>query len=339
MAICQWAPPAADENTRPWLLAKTPPPTPPVRSEQGRDSFPRVATQPEKGRTTSSSAQAGRRGPARGPTHLHPTRDTTVNPTTTRSYVEVVRGVAQRSGRPATVRGPPHVTRYILLPRAPTHPPQPPSAQQRHEGEGRGFVLRSPKGGLSAGTWRRKVVMCPRRGNDPASGHPRAHQPPLGRGTSPPAWDGRLDAPGQRRRHLPSSAWTRRREVKQGKSGGSVGTTDQGKGKGRSVVRPMGTVAYRGKGQGKGKGRGEGRLGQGGRGRSKGGEKLMGTTAYGGKGSKGRAANGDRPVGAASCRRDHHTMASCQNPRHAPLASCIPHISQLSPAPGHQHQR
>ena len=91
-------------------------------------------------------------------------------------------------------------------------------------------------------------------------------------------------------------------------------TTDQGKGKGRSVVRPMGTVAYRGKGQGKGKGRGEGRLGQGGRGRSKGGEKLMGTTAYGGKGSKGRAANGDRPVGAASCRRDHHTMASCQNP-------------------------
>ena len=93
----------------------------------------------------------------------------------------------------------------------------------------------------------------------------------------------------------------------------SVGTTDQGKGKGRSVVRPMGTAAYGGKGQGKGKGSGEGRLGQGGRGRSKGGEKPMGTTAYGGKGSKGRAANGDRPVGAASCRRDHHTMASCQS--------------------------
>ena len=277
----------------------------PSRSNSTRKGTHHVVKRPD---------QAGRRGPARGPTHLHPTRDTTVNPTTTRSYVEVVRGVAPRSGRPATVRGPPHVTRYILLPRAPTHPPQPPSAQQRHEGEGRGFVLRSPKDGLSAGTWRRKVVMCPRRGNDPASGHPRAHQPPLGRGTSPPAWDGPLDAPGQRRRHLPSSAWTRRREVKQGKSGGSVGTTDQGKGKGRSVVRPMGTVAYRGKGQGKGKGRGEGRLGQGGRGRSKGGEKLMGTTAYGGKGSKGRAANGDRPVGAASCRRDHHTMASCQNP-------------------------
>ena len=82
----------------------------------------------------------------------------------------------------------------------------------------------------------------------------------------------------------------------------------------RMCVRPMGTAAYGGKGQGKGKGRGEGRLGQGGRGRSKGGEKPMGTTAYGGKGSKGRAANGDRPVGAASCRRDRHTMASCQTP-------------------------
>ena len=251
--------------------------------------------------------QAGRRGPARGPTHLHPTRDNTVNPTTTRSYVEVVRGLALKSGRPSTASGPPHVTHYILLPRAPTHTPQ------RLE-DGRGFVLRSPKERLSVGTWRRKVVMCHRRGNDSASGHIRAHQPPLGRGTSPPAWDGCLEALGQRRRHLISSAWTRRREVKQGKSGGSVGTTDQGKGKGRRVVRPMGTTAYGGKGQGKGKGRGEGRLGQGGRGRSKGGEKPMGTTAYGGKGSKGRAENGDRPVGAASCRRDHHTMASCQTP-------------------------
>ena len=102
--------------------------------------------------------------------------------------------------------------------------------------------------------------------------------------------------------------------MKQGKSGGSVSTTDQGNGKGRSVERPMGTTAYGGKGQGKGKGRGEGRLGQGGRGRSKGGERPMGTTAYGGKGSKGRAANGDQPVGAASCRREQHIMASCQPP-------------------------
>ena len=189
-----------------------------------------------------------------------------------------------------------------------------PHAQQRHEGEGRGFLLRSPKEGLSVGSWRRKVVMCPRWGNNPASGHPRAHRPPLGRGTSPLAWDGRLDARGQRRRHLPSSAWTRRGEVKQGKSGGSVGTTDQGNGKGRSGERLMGTTAYGGKGQGKGKGSREGRLGQGGRGRSKGGERPMGTTAYGGKGSKGRAANGDRPVGAASCRREQRTMASWQPP-------------------------
>ena len=119
--------------------------------------------------------QARIRGPARGPTHLHPTQDNTVNPTTTRSYVEVVRGVALRSGQPTTASGPPHVSRYILLPRAPTHTGQPPSAQQRHEGKGRGFVLRSPKEGLSAGTWRRKVVMCSRRGNDPASGHRSAH--------------------------------------------------------------------------------------------------------------------------------------------------------------------
>ena len=37
-----------------------------------------------------------------------------------------------------------------------------------------------------------------------------------------------------------------------------------------------------------------------------------------GLGSKGRAAYGDRPIGAASCRRDHHTRASCQNPPPTP---------------------
>ena len=51
-----------------------------------------------------------------------------------------------------------------------------------------------------------------------------------------------------------------------------------------------------------------------GNGKGRNGVRPMGTAAYGGKGSKGRVANGDRPVGAASCRRDHHTMASCQNP-------------------------
>ena len=218
------------------------------------------------------------------------------------------RGGAARS-YPTTVN-----TRHNPHPCAPCVAKGTPHAQQRHEGEGRGFLLRSPKEGLSVGYWRRKVVMCPLRGNDPASGRPRAHQPLLGRGTSPPAWDGHLDAPGQRRRHLPSSTWTRRGEVKQGKSGGSVGTTDQGNGKGRSGERLMGTMAYGGKGQGKGKESREGRLGQGGRGRSKGGERPMGTTAYGGKGSKGRAANGDPQVGAASCRREQHTMASCHPP-------------------------
>ena len=41
-----------------------------------------------------------------------------------------------------------------------------------------------------------------------------------------------LDAPGQRRGQLPSSVWTRHRAVKQGQSGGCVGTTCQGKGRG-----------------------------------------------------------------------------------------------------------
>ena len=48
--------------------------------------------------------------------------------------------------------------------------------------------------------------------------------------------------------------------------------------------------------------------------RTQGGGRPMGTTAYGGKRSKGRAANGDRPIGAASCRREQHTMATCQTP-------------------------
>ena len=40
----------------------------------------------------------------------------------------------------------------------------------------------------------------------------------------------------------------------------------------------------------------------------------MGTTAYGGKGSKGRAANGDRPIGTASCRREQHTNGNMATP-------------------------
>ena len=49
----------------------------------------------------------------------------------------------------------------------------------------------------------------------------------------------------------------------------------------------------------------------------------MGTTADGGKGSEGRAANGDRPVGAANCRREPYTMASCQTPPSARAAAGV----------------
>ena len=68
-----------------------------------------------------------------------------------------------------------------------------------------GHMRRSPQGGLSAGTDRRKVVMCPRRGSDPASGHPRAQKPPLGRDPPPPVWGVHLDARGQQRGRLSSS--------------------------------------------------------------------------------------------------------------------------------------
>ena len=64
--------------------------------------------------------------------------------------------------------------------------------------------------------------------------------------------------------------------VKQGKSGGSFGTTYQGKGKGN----------------------GKGKIGSGGRGRTQGGERPMGATAYGEKGSKGRTVSGDRLIGS-----------------------------------------
>ena len=40
----------------------------------------------------------------------------------------------------------------------------------------------------------------------------------------------------------------------------------------------------------------------------------MGTTADGGRGSKGRAANGDRPIGAASCRREQYTKGDTPPP-------------------------
>ena len=49
----------------------------------------------------------------------------------------------------------------------------------------------------------------------------------------------------------------------------------------------------------------------------------------GGKGSEGRAANGDRPKGAASCRREQRTMATCQAP--------LPPVQHCRVAGGRQH--
>ena len=78
----------------------------------------------------------------------------------------------------------------------------------------------------------------------------------------------------------PGEGRTRHGAVKQGKSGGAVGTTSQENG---GVRRGVG-------------------IGQGGRGRAQGGERRMGAAAYGGKGFKGRAsgkwreANRRRPL-------------------------------------------
>ena len=40
----------------------------------------------------------------------------------------------------------------------------------------------------------------------------------------------------------------------------------------------------------------------------------MGTAADGGKGSKGRAANGNRPIAAPSYRREQHTKGDMPTP-------------------------
>ena len=44
------------------------------------------------------------------------------------------------------------------------------------------------------------------------------------------------------------------------------------------------------------------------------GHRAVGTTAHGGRGSKGRAANGDRPTGTASCRREQYTHGDMPTP-------------------------
>ena len=62
----------------------------------------------------------------------------------------------------------------------------------------------------------------------------------------------------------------------------------------------------------------------------------MGTTANEGKGSQGRAANGDRQIGASSCRREQHATATCQTPprgwvggSNARKKFCVPEKNRL----------
>ena len=157
----------------------------------------------------------------------------------------------------------PYATRYpphLHVPRVGTETQH---THHGHKGGGRGYMMCSPQG-LSAGMDRQKVVMYPSWAKDPASGHPRAQKPPLG--TSPPAWDDRLDARGQRQGQLPSSVWTRHRGVKQGKS-----------------RAPLAQLT-------KGKESREGKIGQGGRGRTQGGERPMGTTALSRKRVQGKVS-------------------------------------------------
>ena len=94
--------------------------------------------------------------------------------------------------------------------------------------------------------------------------------------------------------HFPPAPQTQNTHgaVKQGRSRGSVGTTSQGKGRVNGEVR----------------------AGQAFRARAQGGERPMGTAAYGGKGFEGRAAeSGERRIGAESCRQQHN-LVSCHPP-------------------------
>ena len=95
-----------------------------LRSKQGRDTFPRIVTQPKKGHTPHCHVkrpdQGGLGVPARGPSQLHPTRGTNLNTAKTRSYVEVVRRAVPENGLPTVATGPPHNIHYNVDPRAPT---------------------------------------------------------------------------------------------------------------------------------------------------------------------------------------------------------------------------
>ena len=144
-----------------------------------------------------------------------------------------------------------------------------------------GHMMHSPQRGLREGTDRWKVVMCPRQGRDPASRlGPKSRRwggfPYHRNGV--PTWTHLANE----RWQLPSFVWTRQRAGKRGQSGGSVGTTYQGKG------RVNGKVG----------------IGQAPRGRAQGGKRLMGAATYGGTGQgkgsiKWREANRRRQLQTA----------------------------------------
>ena len=93
----------------------------PSRSDSTRKGTPHIDKRPD---------QAGIRMRTRGPSQLHPTRGTNLNPATTHPYVELVRGVTPRSGRPTIATSPPHNTRHNVHLATPATPggtsPSPP---------------------------------------------------------------------------------------------------------------------------------------------------------------------------------------------------------------------
>ena len=162
-----------------------------------------------------------------------------------------------------------------------------------------GNMMRLPQGGRCAG--RGKVVMCPCRGRDPASGHPGAQKPPLGRIPQPPVW---------------GCQWTRHRAVKQGPSGG---TRYQSKGVEGGIDSPSRERNVWSTAQG--------------------GERPMGTATFGGNGLKEKArVSGERPialpVSESNSSRGHANPPSLPTAAHHcmmcnPLVlCCIPHVKR-----------
>ena len=133
--------------------------------------------------------------------------------------------------------------------------------------------------------------MCPRRGKCYRKWTSRGPTAAVGEGCPPPPppRDGgvRLDVPGQWRGPLPSAVRARHGAAKQGPSGGFVGTTSRGTGRGCVW--------------------GDVRVGQAVGGGARGGERPMGPE---GKGSR---VSGEGPTGAARCRQ-HYNRAPCHTP-------------------------